>query len=259
MAEETKSKAELDNATEVIDTETKSTDKTYDGSKANDSGVEDVVSDGASPDGTAPENDTVDGQDPSDAVPEDNVVAEDVVSDDIVTPSDVAPTPESVVSGDASQDASNSDAVPGGTVPGHIVVDGTELVAGRLASITAKCLLKGERVSIVNCENIMLSGNRANIIKEYRDFLEIASIIHPKHGPFHPRRPDTIITRMIRGMLPRKKPSGRAAHKRLRAYIGVPKQLKSVKKVRFDRARIKKPSANYTTMADLGRTIGWTE
>jgi len=141
----------------------------------------------------------------------------------------------------------------------HIVVDGTNLIAGRLASHVAKLLLKGNRVSIVNCEEIMISGTRSNIIKEYRDFLEIASIIHPDHGPFHPRRPDTIMTRMIRGMLPRKKPSGITAHKRLRAYIGAPKQLKSLKKTQFERAKITRSTANYTTMANLGRTIGWTE
>jgi len=141
----------------------------------------------------------------------------------------------------------------------HIVVDGTNLIAGRLASHVAKLLLKGNRVSIVNCEEIMLSGTRSNIIQEYKDFLEIASIIHPDHGPFHPRRPDTIMTRMIRGMLPRKKPSGITAHKRLRAYIGSPKQLKSLKKTQFDKAKITRSTANYTTMADLGRTIGWTE
>lgn len=141
----------------------------------------------------------------------------------------------------------------------HIVVDGTNLIAGRLASHVAKLLLKGNRVSIVNCEDIMLSGTRSNIIKEYRDFLEIASIIHPEHGPYHPRRPDTIITKMIRGMLPRKKPSGLTAHKRLRAYIGTPKQLKSLKKTELEKAKITRPTANYTTMADLGRTIGWTE
>ncbi len=90
----------------------------------------------------------------------------------------------------------------------HIVVDGTNLIAGRLASHVAKLLLKGNRVSIVNCEEIMISGTRSNIIKEYKDFLKIASIIHPDHGPFHPRRPDTIITRMIRGMLPRKNHQG---------------------------------------------------
>ena len=141
----------------------------------------------------------------------------------------------------------------------HIVVDATNHIAGRLASNVAKLLLKGNRVSIVNCEEIMISGTRSNIIKEYRDFLEISSIIHPEHGPYHPRRPDTIITRMIRGMLPRKKPSGLAAHKRLRAYIGTPKQLKSLKKTQFDKAKITRSTANYTTMANLGRTIGWTE
>lgn len=140
-----------------------------------------------------------------------------------------------------------------------IVVDGTDHIAGRLASNVAKLLLQGNRVSIVNCENIMISGSRSNIIKEYRDFLEIASILHPKHGPFHPRRPDTIITRMIRGMLPRKKSSGITAHKRLRAYIGTPKELKPFEKTQFEKAKITRTSANYTTMADLGRTIGWTE
>ena len=99
-----------------------------------------------------------------------------------------------------------------------------------------------------------------NIIKEYRDFLEISSILHPKHGPFHPRRPDTIITKMIRGMLPfGKKPSGIEAHKRLRAYIGSPKELKSFEKIQFEKAKIKKSASNYTTMGELGRVIGWTE
>jgi large subunit ribosomal protein L13 len=140
-----------------------------------------------------------------------------------------------------------------------IVVDGTNHIAGRLASNVAKLLLQGNRVSIVNCENIMISGTRSNIIKEYRDFLEIASILHPKHGPFHPRRPDTIITRMIRGMLPREKTSGIKAHKRLRAHIGTPKELKPFEKIQFEKAKITRTSANYTTMSNLGRTIGWTE
>ena len=140
----------------------------------------------------------------------------------------------------------------------NIVVDGTDLVAGRLSSNVAKMLLEGNRVTVVNCEKIMISGNRSNIINEYRGFLEISSIIHPEHGPYHPRRPDTIIARMIRGMLPRKKPSGGAALKRLRTYMGVPKQLKSSKKLVLENAKITRPSANYTTMSDLSKTVGWT-
>jgi len=140
-----------------------------------------------------------------------------------------------------------------------IVVDATDHIAGRLSSNVAKLLLKGNRVSVVNCDKIMISGTRSNIISEYREFLEINSINHWKHGPKHPRRPDTIMKKMIRGMLPNEKPSGRDAHKRLRTYIGSPKEVKSFKKIKFEKAMIKKSSSNYTTMADLGRTIGWTE
>lgn len=141
-----------------------------------------------------------------------------------------------------------------------IVVDATDHVAGRLSSNVAKLLLQGHRVSVINCEKIMLSGTRANIIAEYRKFLEISSILNPKHGPFHPRRPDTMITKMIRGMLPHgKKPSGVEAHKRLRAYIGSPKELRPFEKVQFEKAKIKRAPSNYTTMGELGRVVGWTQ
>ena len=140
-----------------------------------------------------------------------------------------------------------------------IVVDATDHIAGRLSSTVAKLLLQGNRVSIVNCEKIMISGARSNIINEYREFLDINSINHWKHGPKHPRRPDTIMKKMIRGMLPREKSSGKEAHKRLRTYIGSPKEVKSLKKIKLEKAMIKKSSSNYTTMADLGRTVGWTE
>lgn len=140
-----------------------------------------------------------------------------------------------------------------------LVIDATDHIAGRLASNVAKLLLKGNQVSIVNCDKIMISGSRKNIIHEYRLFLEISSVLHPEHGPYHPRRPDTIMKKMVRGMLPRKKPSGWDAHKRLRTFIGVPRELKSFEKIQFEKAKITRSPANYTTMAELGRTIGWTE
>jgi large subunit ribosomal protein L13 len=141
-----------------------------------------------------------------------------------------------------------------------IVVDTTNHIAGRLASHVAKLLIQGNRVTLVNCEKIMYSGTRDNLIAEYRAFLEINSIINYKHGPVHYRRPDTIISKMIRGMLPYEgKPSGVAAFKRLRAYVGSPKELKSLEKIQFEKALIRKASSNYTTMGALCRVIGWTE
>ena len=141
--------------------------------------------------------------------------------------------------------------------PQSVVVDGTNLLAGRLSSNVAKLLLQGNRVTVVNCEKILISGRRRNIIQNYKDFLSISSILHPEHGPYHPRRPDTIIARMIRGMLPRKKPSGDAALRRLRTYIGVPRGLGASKKTSFDNAKITRPQANYTSMSELAKEVGW--
>ena len=140
----------------------------------------------------------------------------------------------------------------------NIIVDGTNMIAGRLCSHVAKLLIEGNRVSFVNTENIMLTGDRDAIIKSYREFLEIGSINNPKFGPFHPRRPDTIISRMVRGMLP-KKPSGKIALQRLRAYLGVPNELQSMTKTQFEDAKIRKASPYYTSMGDLGRMVGWHE
>ncbi len=141
-----------------------------------------------------------------------------------------------------------------------IVVDATNHIAGRLSSYVAKLLIQGNRVSVVNCEKIMMSGTRVNQIKEYREFLEINSIINYKHGPVHYRRPDTVIAKMIRQMLPfDRKPSGKESYQRLRTYIGSPKQIKSLEKIQFEKAKIKRTAANYTTLGELCRVIGWTE
>ena len=78
-----------------------------------------------------------------------------------------------------------------------IVIDGTNHIAGRLSSNVAKLLLQGNRVTVVNSEKIMISGRKRSIVDEYNQFLKISSILHPKHGPFHPRRPDTIMSRMV--------------------------------------------------------------
>ena len=138
-----------------------------------------------------------------------------------------------------------------------IVIDGTNQIAGRLSSNVAKLLLKGNRVTVVNSEKIMISGKKKSIVGEYNEFLKISSILHPKHGPFHPRRPDTITSRMIRGMLPRDKPSGREALKRLRVYVGVPNDVKSLEKTQLVKTEVRKSSVLYTSVGELGRNVGW--
>ncbi len=140
-----------------------------------------------------------------------------------------------------------------------MVVDAANHIAGRLCSHLAKMLLNGESVVVINAEKAMLSGERQSVIRGQREFLEVASITHPKHGPFHPRKPDRILTRMVRGMVPRDKPKGMNAMKRLRVYVGVPEDYQGTKAKEFEDAKIRKPVSYYTSIGDLAKEIGWKE
>ena len=141
----------------------------------------------------------------------------------------------------------------------QVIVDATNHIVGRLCSYVAKILLNGDSVVILNAEKAMLSGNRYTTIREWHEYLEIGSITHPEHGPYHARRPDRIITRMVRGMVPREKAKGVNAMKRLRVYIGIPKNYEGSKMKEFDDAKIRKPAAYYLSVRELAKSIGWSE
>jgi large subunit ribosomal protein L13 len=126
-----------------------------------------------------------------------------------------------------------------------------------MCSHVSKLLLQGNRVTIVNAEKAMLSGNRYKTIDLYKEHLEINSVTNPIHGPFHPRRPDTILTKMVRGMVPKRKSSGLEAHKRLRVYIGVPEEVRNMKMDSYEDSKISKPEAYYISVGDVAKQIGW--
>lgn len=138
-----------------------------------------------------------------------------------------------------------------------IVVDADGLIIGRLASRVAKMLLNGYRVIVVNSEKALISGKRSMIIREYKERLRISSRVHPRHGPFHPRRPDRMLTKMIRGMVPRRTPHGIQAMKRLRVYIGVPEEYAKVEKIKIKDALPRKPLSFYTRLGEVAKEIGW--
>lgn len=111
-----------------------------------------------------------------------------------------------------------------------MIIDATNLIIGRMASVAAKELLKGEKVIIVNAEESIISGARSSVLEKYRERRERKSIVNPaRHGPFFPRRPEGIVRRAVRGMLPYKKAKGKNAFKNLRVYSGMPKELEGKK------------------------------
>ena len=136
-------------------------------------------------------------------------------------------------------------------------VDASGQIAGRLCSKISKQLLNGDRVVVVNAERTLVSGKRDSVMRSWLEYLKIASVVHPKHGPFHPRTPDGIVTRMVRGMIPRRKPKGRAAMRRLRVYVGVPEEYTKIKFQGFDDAVATKPPAYYVSVNEIAKGIGW--
>ena len=145
----------------------------------------------------------------------------------------------------------------GSTVNKIIIADADGQIAGRLCSKVSKLLLQGNKVVIVNAEKALISGSRKSILQEYEDWLQIASITHPKHGPFHPRRPDGILARMVRGMLPRKKSKGIEARRRLRVHISVPPEFSKMQTTSFEDAKARKAMSYYLTMAEVASSMGW--
>jgi len=138
-----------------------------------------------------------------------------------------------------------------------LVIDATNLIVGRLASRVAKLLLSGKKVTIINAENAVLSGKKQMRLREARQFLEIVGRANPKYGPKHPRTPDGMLRRTIRGMLPTDKAKGRSAFKSLRVYVGVPPQLQGVKPHTFEDASAARLKCPYVQLGAIAREIGW--
>jgi len=142
----------------------------------------------------------------------------------------------------------------GGT--GRRVIDAQGLILGRMASIVAKRLLEGERIEIVNAEGAVISGKRLQVIKERKEFLRVGG---RGRGPTHWRKPNTIVRRTIRGMLPYRKPRGREAFRRLRVHIGVPEELEAVEKETLPEAHVDRLGGRYVTVGEVAKNIGWKE
>merc|ERR1711981_1277373 len=142
----------------------------------------------------------------------------------------------------------------------NVVIDAQDHLAGRLCAVVAKELLRGNRVTVVRCEGIFITGNF------YRNKLIMLEKINhrtntnPKDGPFHFRAPSAMIKRMVRGMLPNKTGRGQRAHANLQCFDGCPPPFDHQKKFKIPAALKVTRSAPGRKIASLGRLcheVGW--
>ncbi|MBN2202670.1 MAG: 50S ribosomal protein L13 [Candidatus Aenigmarchaeota archaeon] len=104
-----------------------------------------------------------------------------------------------------------------------MIIDATNSILGRLSAKIAKEVLKGQPVTVVNTEKIVISGNPEAVIARFKAKRDRKD---PHKGPFFPRYPDRILKRTVRGMLPYKTDRGAKALRMLKVEIGNPNSLK---------------------------------
>ncbi|XP_073135724.1 large ribosomal subunit protein uL13w-like [Henckelia pumila] len=142
----------------------------------------------------------------------------------------------------------------------RVVVDARHHMLGRMASILSKELLNGQKVVVVRCEEICLSGGLVRQKMKYLRFLRKRMNTKPSHGPIHFRAPSKILWRTIRGMIPHKTKRGAAALARLKVYEGVPPPYDKIKRMVIpDALKVLRLQAGhkYCLLGRLSAEVGW--
>ncbi|KAL1915064.1 60S ribosomal protein uL13 [Calcarisporiella thermophila] len=141
-----------------------------------------------------------------------------------------------------------------------VVIDGKGHLVGRLASIVAKQILSGQRIVIVRCEDLNISGSFFRNKLRYWQYLRKRCVVNPTRGPFHFRAPSRIFYKAVRGMIPHKTARGQAALDRLKLFEGVPPPYDRMKRMVVPQAlrvlRLR-PGRKYTSLGKVSQEVGW--
>ncbi len=119
------------------------------------------------------------------------------------------------------------------------IIDGSGAVLGRLASYAAKEALKGEEIAVVNCDEIIITGNKQDIREKFEE--KRTKVGSQQSGPKISRDIAKMVKRTIRGMLPSPRYSGvgRNAFKKIKCHKGVPKEFEGAKKIEMKSDKLK--------------------
>lgn len=132
----------------------------------------------------------------------------------------------------------------------EIIIDATDAVLGRLATFAAKQARSGKKVVVVNSEKAKIIGNPKIIVEKYLARLRLGH--GAQKGPIISRRPTALLRRAIRGMIERKRTTGREAFKNIRCYEGIPKEFEKKEKIKLE----KREAIKFITLEKLSKQLG---
>lgn len=144
----------------------------------------------------------------------------------------------------------------------EVIIDGKGHLVGRLASIVAQELLRGQKVVVVRCESLVISGSLFRNKLKYHEFLNKSCNTNPRRHFKHFSSPSRMFWRSLRGMLPHKEARGKAALQNLKVFEGIPYPYDQRKRMVVPRAlkvlRIKS-HRDTCELGDLAFNFGWTK
>ncbi|VVC00579.1 50S ribosomal protein L13 [uncultured archaeon] len=135
------------------------------------------------------------------------------------------------------------------------IIDASNAVAGRLSTVVAKRLLKGETIDVINAEKAVMTGNAEATHLKYKTRFGLAPKGNPRYGPKFSRMPHMILKTVIRGMLPWKETKGKIAFDRLRCHIGVPEELAGKAAERIEKAENRREKG-FILVEDVSKRLG---
>lgn len=139
-----------------------------------------------------------------------------------------------------------------------MIIDGNGLIVGRVSARIAKEMLRGNDVTVVNADKMVFSGNKTHVLWLYKERRSMQDKANPEHNPKWPRRPDLLVRRIIRGMLPWKAARGKQAFKKLKVYMGMPGKLTPDTPEWLDGVSASKlKTTRLFSISDLCAELGW--
>nr|XP_039318160.1 60S ribosomal protein L13a-like [Saimiri boliviensis boliviensis] len=152
-----------------------------------------------------------------------------------------------------------------------LVLDGHGQLLGRLAAVVAKQVLLGQKVLVLRCKGINLSGNFYRNKLKYLAFLckpvntnFSRSLYHFRAShhfrvPHHFRAPGRIFRWTVGGVLPLKIEQGHTVLDRLKAFDGIPPSYKKKRRVipaALEVVRLN-PTRKFAYLGCLAHEVGW--
>lgn len=157
-----------------------------------------------------------------------------------------------------------------------VVIDANNMILGRLATQVAEIILgkkaevggigvdgkpttvkvqPDDMVYIINADKCVITGHPGVTTQRYIQRMHIKTLTNPRRGPFHPRQPEAIVRRAVRGMIPWKKSNGKEAYRRLRVFVGTPEEASPSVALILPDASAADKLAKQITVGELARRI----